>query len=51
MFFYIFAGVNVGIGFETAKDFALRGARVLLACRNISSANVAKQKIIGKIRH
>ena len=47
----IFSGVNAGIGLETAKDFARRGARVLLACRNISSANVARQNIIGKIKH
>ncbi|KAK4875262.1 hypothetical protein RN001_011684 [Aquatica leii] len=39
-------GANTGIGFYTAQDFAKRGARVILACRDLSKAEEAKSKII-----
>ncbi|KAF5307642.1 hypothetical protein FQR65_LT06697 [Abscondita terminalis] len=42
----IVTGSNIGIGYYTALDFAKRGARVILACRNIKKAEEAKLKII-----
>lgn len=41
----IVTGSNTGIGFEAAKMFALRGARVTLACRDTRKADDAAQRI------
>lgn len=42
----IVTGATSGIGKETARDLAHRGARVILACRNIDKANETKDEII-----
>ncbi|XP_060529998.1 retinol dehydrogenase 13-like isoform X2 [Cylas formicarius] len=39
-------GANTGIGYETALDFAKRGATVILACRDESKARKARDNII-----
>lgn len=43
-FFYCVTAL--GIGFETSVDFAKRGARVILACRDGKKAEEARDKII-----
>jgi len=42
----IITGANGGIGKETAKELARRGARVIMACRNVDNANAARDEII-----
>lgn len=41
----IVTGSNSGIGVETVRDLAKRGARVIMACRNLEAA----QKVRGKL--
>ncbi len=42
----IITGANTGIGKESAKELAKRGAKIYMACRNLDSAEKAKEEII-----
>ncbi|KYM82669.1 PREDICTED: retinol dehydrogenase 14 [Atta cephalotes] len=42
----IITGCTSGIGKETARDLAKRGARIIMACRNTDTANQFKDEIV-----
>ncbi|XP_070684415.1 retinol dehydrogenase 13 [Pempheris klunzingeri] len=44
----LITGANTGIGKETALDMAQRGARVILACRDMTRARIAADEIRQK---
>lgn len=42
----IVTGANAGLGFETALALAKKDATVIMACRNVSKAETAKEQIL-----
>lgn len=42
----VVTGANTGLGIETARVLALRGARVTLACRDMDKAEAARKRIV-----
>ncbi|XP_077868415.1 WW domain-containing oxidoreductase-like [Saccoglossus kowalevskii] len=46
----IVTGANSGIGFETAKQLSMMGAKVILACRSEHRAEQVNIRITNHIR-
>nr|CAB3265507.1 retinol dehydrogenase 14-like [Phallusia mammillata] len=46
----IITGANTGIGFWTAVDLARRGAKVILACRNVEKAQEARAQVVKEAK-
>jgi NAD(P)-dependent dehydrogenase (short-subunit alcohol dehydrogenase family) len=44
----VITGANSGIGFETAQELAGKGAKVVMACRNLDKAETARDQIRHK---
>ncbi|XP_053688780.1 retinol dehydrogenase 14-like [Sabethes cyaneus] len=44
----LITGANAGIGKETARDLAKRGARIIMACRNMETAKQARAEITAE---
>ncbi|KAL4703603.1 hypothetical protein ACJJTC_006780 [Scirpophaga incertulas] len=47
----IVTGCTSGIGKETAKEMAKRGARVIMACRNVEAAEKIKDEIVDSTKN
>ena len=45
----VVTGANSGIGFETAKALAKKGATLVMACRNLDKATAAAAEIRGEV--
>lgn len=44
----VVTGCNTGIGKETVRDLARRGARVYMACRDVQAGHVALEEIVAE---
>ena len=46
---YLVTGANSGLGFSACKTFLLKGASIIMACRNEERAQKAKEKLLEDV--
>ena len=44
----VVTGANSGVGFYTARALALKGAKVIMACRNLEKGEAAREAIVNE---
>lgn len=44
----VVTGANSGLGFNTTRELALKGAKVIMACRNLEKGEIARQCILDE---
>lgn len=47
----IVTGANTGIGLETARELAKRGAKVYMACRDMKKCETARKDLVLESRN
>ncbi|KAK3769656.1 hypothetical protein RRG08_004908 [Elysia crispata] len=47
----VVTGANTGIGKETCRDLAMRGGRIIMACRNTEKGEQARKEIVEETRN
>lgn len=47
---FIVTGANSGLGYQTTLDLVYKKARVIMACRNVDKAQIAKEKILLEVK-
>lgn len=47
----IITGANSGLGLESTKALADKGARVVMACRNVPKAEAARDEVLREVPH
>jgi NAD(P)-dependent dehydrogenase (short-subunit alcohol dehydrogenase family) len=45
----VVTGANIGLGYEITIGLAKKGAKIIMACRNLQKAEIAKQNIEKKV--
>jgi NAD(P)-dependent dehydrogenase (short-subunit alcohol dehydrogenase family) len=45
----VVTGANIGLGYETTIGLAKKGAKIIMACRNLQKAEIARQNIEKKV--
>jgi NAD(P)-dependent dehydrogenase (short-subunit alcohol dehydrogenase family) len=48
---FVVTGANSGLGYETLRAVARKGADTILACRDIEKGRAARERISCEIRH